>query len=107
MNQANPAALFGAILSGAASAQLAIARAVAASPIASQVQHRAGCGRRRVFLSANDARRYEAGWLQWPDAMPPELSMSTPYSNGWWDAEDDADARQEERMDMARARADE
>lgn len=66
-------------------------------------QYRASLGWHRVFLSANDARQYDAGYSQWPDPMPDDAALSTPYSCGWMDHESDAlrrlDARYEEGDD--------
>ena len=58
-------------------------------------QHQARCGRRRVFLSDNDARQYEAGWNQWPNPMPADVALSTPYSRGYFDREHEEEQREE------------
>lgn len=60
-------------------------------------QHAAATGWRRMFLSAIDARQYEAGYGQWPEPMPTTAALSTPYSAGWFDAEADERFRVEDR----------
>lgn len=60
-------------------------------------QFNAACGWRRVYLSANDARQYEAGYGQWPEPMPAATALSTPYSCGWHDADADERFRVEDR----------
>lgn len=46
----------------------------------------AGCGRRRAFLSAADARAYEQGFEHFPAPLP--ISVEGPRRDGWRDAED-------------------
>jgi hypothetical protein len=71
------------------------ARLIASEPLspafkAGVQQHRASCGRRRVFLSAADVYAYERGYAHWPEPLPPECLISTPMSQGWFDADHDA-----------------
>lgn len=67
--------------------------------VPAQHQHRAKCGRRRIFLSASDARQYEAGYSLWPAAMPPNVALSAPFSAGWFDSEHEAESATDARHD--------
>lgn len=62
--------------------------------------HRAQCGWGRLFSCATDARQYEAGYSQFPEPMPVELAFSAPYAAGWFDAEHDAQQRDEDRLEQ-------
>lgn len=76
--------------------------AMALAPFAPVQKHRATCGRRRIFLSDADARQYERGFGYWPDPMPAGVELSTPFSAGWFDHSQDAQARDDDRLDTAR-----
>lgn len=67
-----------------------IGLAIAPDPLAGIVKpvqwHQATVGRRRSFLSAGDARAYEAGYRDHPrDDF--NFPVGTPYAAGWFDAE--------------------
>jgi hypothetical protein len=62
-------------------------------------QHRASAGWKRVFLSRNDADQYDRGYALWPHPMPREQALSTPFSAGFFDAEADAQVREDERRE--------
>jgi hypothetical protein len=48
----------------------------------------ADCGRRRGYLSSNDARAYERGFDQYPAPLP--ASEQGPMRDGWRDAKAEA-----------------
>lgn len=48
----------------------------------------AKCGRRRSFLSQRDADAYDAGWGAYRTRLDVEVHLNTPFSQGWFDAED-------------------
>ena len=76
---------------------------MALAPFApAQQQHRATCGWRRIFLSANDARQYEIGYTTWPKPMPAGVALSSPFTCGWFDRDHDAQERDDQRADAAR-----
>jgi hypothetical protein len=63
--------------------------------------YQALAGWRRVFLSPRDAQAYSDGYARWPEPMPAEVALSSPYSTGWFDAEADDIERTEARGDEA------
>jgi hypothetical protein len=64
--------------------------------------HQAQCGRRRVFLSRRDMVAYEDGYDLWPQAMPPEVAVSGPFSSGWHDRDHQQEQHNDARADAAR-----
>jgi hypothetical protein len=70
-------------------AEAPIGLAIPDDPIAGIVKpaqwHKATVGRRRSYLSAGDARAYEAGWRAWPNGD--DVRIRTPFADGFFDAE--------------------
>lgn len=48
----------------------------------------AKCGRRRSFLSQRDADAYDAGWAAYRLRQDVDFTLNTPFSKGWFDAEE-------------------